>query len=102
MTPVTPRMAAGGRAELRLGHYSKDGIEVVTVEDETGTYMGLEILAAYRKAAQRESTENVTAEAGLTIEAIPALYKKRSQGGSHTPLRRAWPARLVSRFSPER
>jgi anti-sigma B factor antagonist len=30
-------MAAGGLAELRLGHYSKDGIEVVTVEDETGT-----------------------------------------------------------------
>ncbi len=37
ITPVTPRMAAGGLAELRLGHYSKDGIEVVTVEDETGT-----------------------------------------------------------------
>ncbi len=30
-------MAAGGLAELRLGHYSKDGIEVVTVADETGT-----------------------------------------------------------------
>ena len=30
-------MAAGGLAELRLGHYSKDGTEVVTVEDETGT-----------------------------------------------------------------
>ena len=37
ITSVTPRMAAGGLAERRLGHYSKDGIEVVTVEDETGT-----------------------------------------------------------------
>ena len=37
ITPVRPRMAAGGLAELRLGHYSKDGTEVVTVEDETGT-----------------------------------------------------------------
>jgi anti-sigma B factor antagonist len=30
-------MAAGGLAEPRLGHYSKDGTEVVTVEGETGT-----------------------------------------------------------------
>ena len=36
-TPVPPRMAAGGRAELRPGDYSKDGIEVVTIEGETGT-----------------------------------------------------------------
>ena len=26
---VTPRMAAGGLADLKLGHYSKDGIEVI-------------------------------------------------------------------------
>ena len=34
-------------------------------------YMGLEILAACRKATRHESAENVTGEAGLTIEAIP-------------------------------
>ena len=28
---VTPRTAAGGRVDLKLGHYRKDGIEVVTV-----------------------------------------------------------------------
>ena len=27
MTPVTPRMAAGGLVDLKLSHYSKDGIE---------------------------------------------------------------------------
>jgi mutator family transposase len=69
---------------------------------ESRRYMGLEVLAACRKAVQRESAGNVTGEAELIIEAIPALNKKRSQGGSHTPLRRAWPTRLVSRFSPER
>jgi anti-sigma B factor antagonist len=31
---MTPRKAAGGRVDLKLGHYSKDGIEVVTVEGE--------------------------------------------------------------------
>ena len=39
---------------------------------ESRRYMGLEILAACRKAAQHESTGNVTGEAGLTIEAITA------------------------------
>jgi anti-sigma B factor antagonist len=38
MTPMTPRMAAGGRVELKLGHYSKDGTEVVTVEGEIDIY----------------------------------------------------------------
>src|SRR5512142_793390 len=31
---MTPRLAAGGLVELKLGHYRKDGIEVVTVEGE--------------------------------------------------------------------
>ena len=31
---VTPRMAAGGLVDLKLGHYSKDGIEVVNAEGE--------------------------------------------------------------------
>ncbi len=31
---MTPRMAAGGLVDLKLGHYSKDGIEVVTVEGD--------------------------------------------------------------------
>ena len=31
---MTPRMAAGGLVDLKLGHYSKDGIEVVNVEGE--------------------------------------------------------------------
>ena len=35
-------------------------------------YMGLEILAACRKAAQPDMGQNITSEAGLTIEAIPA------------------------------
>ena len=35
---VTPRMAAGGLVDLKLGHYSKDGIEVVTVEGEIDIY----------------------------------------------------------------
>ena len=35
---VTPRMAAGGLLDLKLGHYSKDGIEVVNVEDEIDIY----------------------------------------------------------------
>jgi anti-sigma B factor antagonist len=38
ITPVTPRMAAGGLVDLKLGHYSKDGIEVVTVEGEIDIY----------------------------------------------------------------
>ena len=38
MTPVTPRMAAGGRVELKLSHYSKDGTEVVNVEGEIDIY----------------------------------------------------------------
>ncbi|HEX6523224.1 MAG TPA: IS256 family transposase [Streptosporangiaceae bacterium] len=39
---------------------------------ESRRYMGLEILAACRKAAQPDMGENITSEAGLTIEAIPA------------------------------
>jgi anti-sigma B factor antagonist len=35
---MTPRMAAGGLVDLKLGHYSKDGIEVVTVEGEIDIY----------------------------------------------------------------
>ena len=35
---VTPRMAAGGLVDLKLGHYSKDGIEVVDVEGEIDIY----------------------------------------------------------------
>jgi anti-sigma B factor antagonist len=35
---MTPRMAAGGVVDLKLGHYSKDGIEVVTVEGEIDIY----------------------------------------------------------------
>jgi anti-sigma B factor antagonist len=35
---VTPRTAAGGRVDLKLGHYSKDGFEVVTVEGEIDVY----------------------------------------------------------------
>ncbi len=31
---MTPRMAAGGLVDLKLGHYNKDGIEVVNVEGE--------------------------------------------------------------------
>jgi anti-sigma B factor antagonist len=31
---MTPRMAAGGRVDLKLGHHRTDGIEVVTVEGE--------------------------------------------------------------------
>jgi anti-sigma B factor antagonist len=38
MTPMTPRMAAGGLVDLKLGHYRKDGIEVVTVEGEIDIY----------------------------------------------------------------
>ena len=39
---------------------------------ESRRYMGLEILAACRKATQADMGQNVTSEAGLTIEAIPA------------------------------
>ena len=35
---MTPRMAAGGLVDLKLGHYSKDGIEVVNVEGEIDIY----------------------------------------------------------------
>jgi anti-sigma B factor antagonist len=35
---VTLRMAAGGLVDLKLGHYSKDGIEVVNVEGEIDIY----------------------------------------------------------------
>ena len=35
---VTPRMAAGGLVDLKLGHYSKDGIEVVNAEGEIDIY----------------------------------------------------------------
>ena len=39
---------------------------------ESRRYMGLEILAACRKAAQPDMGQNTTSEAGLTVEAIPA------------------------------
>jgi hypothetical protein len=39
---------------------------------ESRRYMGLEILAACRKAVQPDMGQNITSEAGLTIEAIPA------------------------------
>jgi transposase-like protein len=39
---------------------------------ESRRYIGLEILAACRKAAQPGMGQNITSEAGLTIEAIPA------------------------------
>ena len=39
---------------------------------ESRRYMGLEILAACRKASQPVMGQNITSEAGLTIEAIPA------------------------------
>jgi anti-sigma B factor antagonist len=35
---VTPRMAAGGLVDLKLDHYSKDGVEVVDVEGEIDIY----------------------------------------------------------------
>ena len=38
MTPTTPRLAAGGLVELKLGHSRKDGIEIVTVEGEIDIY----------------------------------------------------------------
>jgi len=39
---------------------------------ESRRYMGLDILAASRKAAGPDMGQNVTSETGLTIEAIPA------------------------------
>src|SRR5579864_3764101 len=39
---------------------------------ESRRYMGLEILAACRKAAQPDMGQGITSEAGLTVEAIPA------------------------------
>ncbi len=39
---------------------------------ESRRYMGLEILAACRKAAQPDMGQNITSEARLTVEAIPA------------------------------
>ena len=39
---------------------------------ESRRYMGLEILAGCRKAAPSSMGQNITSEAGLTIEAIPA------------------------------
>ena len=39
---------------------------------ESRRYMGLEILAACRKAAQSDMGQDITSEAGLTVEAIPA------------------------------
>ncbi len=35
---MTPRMAAGGVVDLKLGHYGTDGIEVVTVGGEIDIY----------------------------------------------------------------
>ena len=40
--------------------------------DRIARYMGLEILAGCRKAAPSSMGQNITSEAGLTIEAIPA------------------------------
>ena len=39
---------------------------------ESRRYMGLEILAASRKAARSAAGQNGTSEAELTVEAIPA------------------------------
>jgi putative transposase len=39
---------------------------------ESRRYMGLEVLAACRKAVQPDMGKNGTSEAGLTVEAIPA------------------------------
>jgi transposase-like protein len=39
---------------------------------ESRRYMGLEILAACRKATRPDMGQNITSEAGLTAEAIPA------------------------------
>ncbi len=39
---------------------------------ESRRYMGLEILASCRKPAQADVGQNITGEAGLTVEAIPA------------------------------
>ena len=39
---------------------------------ESRRYMGLEILAACRKATQPDMGQDITSEAGLTVEAIPA------------------------------
>jgi len=39
---------------------------------ESRRYMGLEILAACRKAAHPDMGQNITSEPGLTAEAIPA------------------------------
>ena len=39
MTPMTPAHGAGGGlVDLKLGHYRKDGFEVVTVEGEIDIY----------------------------------------------------------------
>jgi anti-sigma B factor antagonist len=35
---MTPRMTAGGVVDLKLGHYRKDGTEVVDVEGEIDIY----------------------------------------------------------------
>jgi anti-sigma B factor antagonist len=35
---MTPRMAAGGLVDLKLGHYRRDGIEVVAVAGEIDIY----------------------------------------------------------------
>src|SRR5256885_14193294 len=35
---MTPWMAAGGRVDLKLGHYDKDGIEVINVQGEIDIY----------------------------------------------------------------
>ena len=39
---------------------------------ESRRYMGLEILAACRKASEPDMGQDIASEAGLTIEAIPA------------------------------
>ena len=48
---------------------------------ESRRYMGTEILAIFRKAAQPQMGKEETNDAGLTIEAIHTLNRKRSRGG---------------------
>ena len=47
-------------------------------QTESRRYMGLEILAACRKAAQSDMGKDKTSEAGLTAGVIPCLNGNRS------------------------
>ena len=53
---VTPRMAAGGFVDLKLGHYSKDGIEVVNVEGEIDIYTAPRLRELLIDLARRRTT----------------------------------------------